>query len=56
MDETAITSPQGFTGRDGVFRFLPDGVAERGLSVHQVNANTSSEISAAPTTFVPLTN
>jgi len=56
VDEAAITSPQGFTGRDGVFRFLPDGVAERGLSVHQVNSSTSSEISPAPTSFAPLTN
>lgn len=56
LDEATITSPQGFAGRDGVFRFLPDGVAERGLSVHQVNANASTEISAAPTTFAPQTN
>lgn len=56
VDEATITSPQGFAGRDGVFRFLPDGVAERGLSVHQVNANASTEISAAPTTFTPVTN
>lgn len=56
IDEATITSPQGFAGRDGVFRFLPDGVAERGLSVHQVNATASTEISAAPTTFAPVTN
>jgi hypothetical protein len=56
VDEAAITAPQGFTGRDGVFRFLTDGVAERGLSVRQVNAHASTEISAAPTTFTPLTN
>jgi branched-chain amino acid transport system substrate-binding protein len=56
MDETTITSPQGFAGRDGVFRFLTDGVAERGLSVHQVNINNSTEISAAPTTFTQATN
>jgi ABC-type branched-subunit amino acid transport system substrate-binding protein len=56
VDEAIITSPQGFAGRDGVFRFLTDGVAERGLSVHQVNANASSEISAAPTTFAPQMN
>ena len=56
LDDSTITSPQGFAGRDGVFRFLSDGVAERGLSVHQVNANASTEISAAPTTFAPATN
>jgi ABC-type branched-subunit amino acid transport system substrate-binding protein len=56
VDEAAITAPQGFTGRDGVFRFLTDGVAERGLTVRQVNAHASTEISAAPTTFTPLTN
>jgi len=56
LDDSTLTSPQGFAGRDGVFRFLTDGVAERGLSVHQVNASSSSEISAAPTTFTPMTN
>ena len=56
LDIDGLMSPQGFAGRDGVFRFLADGVAERGLSVQQVTVTNSTVISEAPTNFATATN
>lgn len=36
-DRAALTISGGFNGRDGVFRFLPDGRSEYALAVKQVN-------------------
>ncbi|MDA1021780.1 MAG: penicillin-binding protein activator [Proteobacteria bacterium] len=47
----AITVPSGFWGRDGIFRFLPEGVAERGLAVMKVTRKGPEIISRAPDTF-----
>ncbi len=46
-----LTTASGFEGRDGIFRFLPSGVAERGLAVMQVRKKDAGVISPAPTTF-----
>ena len=46
-----LTMSNGFEGRDGIFRFLPSGVAERGLAVLQVQRNSAKVISPAPRTF-----
>ncbi len=46
-----ITAAQGFAGRDGIFRFLPTGVAERGLSVLQVGERSMAVIADAPKSF-----
>ena len=51
FDITEITAPQGFMGRDGIFRFLPEGVAERGLSVLQVRERDTKTVSRAPRSF-----
>lgn len=51
FDETAIADPKGFLGRDGIFRFGPDGVAQRGLAVLEVERTGSRVISPAPTDF-----
>ena len=56
VDVAALTSPQGFAGRDGVFRLLPDGVTERGLAVEQVTLGNPQIVSEAPTTFQAATN
>ena len=56
LDVEGLMSPQGFAGRDGVFRFLADGVAERGLSVQQVTITNATVISEAPTSFATTTN
>ena len=52
FDETVLTNASGFNGADGVFRFRPDGVNDRGLSVLQIAAGTTKAISAAPRSFV----
>ena len=52
----AITVPSGFWGRDGIFRFLPEGVAERGLAVMKVGRHGAEIISRAPETFQAKTN
>ena len=47
----ALTSPDGFSGAEGLFRFRPDGAAERGLAIWRV-ARTGFEIVApAPENF-----
>ncbi len=47
----AITVPSGFWGRDGIFRFLPGGLAERGLAVMKVGRRGPEVISRAQETF-----
>lgn len=46
-----ITAAQGFAGRDGIFRFLPTGIAQRGLSVLQVRERGTAVIADAPSNF-----
>lgn len=48
----ALTDPNGFVGVDGIFRFDPDGTAERGLAVMAVTPQGFREVDPAPTTFV----
>ena len=52
----ALTVPRGFWGRDGIFRFLPEGVAERGLAVMKVGRQGAEVISRAPEAFKTKTN
>lgn len=51
-----LMAPQGFSGRDGIFRFLPEGITQRGLSVLQVDERGSHVISPAPLSFDPPAN
>lgn len=46
-----ITAAEGFAGRDGIFRFLPTGIAQRGLSVLQVRERGTAVIADAPANF-----
>ncbi len=46
-----ITAARGFAGRDGIFRFLPTGIAQRGLSVLQVRERGTAVIADAPSNF-----
>jgi branched-chain amino acid transport system substrate-binding protein len=48
----AITNPNGWSGVDGVFRFLPDGRSDRTLAVIEVQGDRSVVVSAAPSSFV----
>lgn len=49
--ENVLTNRSGFNGADGVFRFLPDGANERGLSVLEINDGVATPISPAPHSF-----
>lgn len=51
-----IANPNGFAGRDGIFRFLPDGTSERGLAILQVRQRGAVVIDKAPATFQAITN
>jgi ABC-type branched-subunit amino acid transport system substrate-binding protein len=46
-----LTNPSGFSGIDGLFRFMPDGTNQRGLAVLRVTASGPQVISPAPHNF-----
>ncbi|CAA7621323.1 penicillin-binding protein activator [Magnetospirillum sp. SS-4] len=46
-----LQNPNGFAGVDGIFRLLPSGIAERGLTVRQIAPQGSYEVSPAPAAF-----
>jgi branched-chain amino acid transport system substrate-binding protein len=46
-----LINPNGFAGLDGVFRFRPDGLAERGLAVLELQPGGATVIDPAPTHF-----
>lgn len=50
--EAVLTSPDGFAGQDGVFRFRTDGLNERGLSVLEIRNGQATIISPSPRSFV----
>ncbi len=50
--DAMLTSPAGFAGADGVFRFNPDGTNERALTVQEIRGGTAVAISGAPRTLV----
>lgn len=53
---SVFANPNGFAGRDGIFRFLADGTAQRGLAVLQIRQRDAVVIDQAPETFQALTN
>ncbi len=46
-----ISNPNGFSGVDGIFRFRPDSLVERGLAVLEIRDGSARVIDPAPTTF-----
>ncbi|HAH10764.1 MAG TPA: penicillin-binding protein activator, partial [Alphaproteobacteria bacterium] len=47
-----ITDPNGFAGIDGIFRFMPDGLTERGLAVMEIKGQGGlSVVDPAPASF-----
>ncbi len=52
----ALTVASGFAGRDGIFRFRADGIAERGLAVIEVLPRGFKLIDPAPVAFGPSIN
>jgi ABC-type branched-subunit amino acid transport system substrate-binding protein len=53
FSEQTLTSPSGFAGIDGIFRFRSDGTNERGLAVMRVAPSGGQVISPAPRAFNP---
>lgn len=51
FDHRSLTNPNGFSGIDGIFRFRPDGTAERGLAILEFRRGKIVEIDPAPRTF-----
>ena len=49
----ALTSPSGFAGVDGIFRFTADGMSQRGFAIMQVTRNGAAVAQPAPTAFDP---
>jgi ABC-type branched-subunit amino acid transport system substrate-binding protein len=47
----ALTAAHGFTGVDGLFRFHPDGISERGLAVLEIHRGELEVVSPAPEAF-----
>jgi ABC-type branched-subunit amino acid transport system substrate-binding protein len=43
-----LTNHAGFNGADGVFRFKPNGLNDRGLAVMQIDNSTATPVSPAP--------
>lgn len=53
IDRAAIMNPNGFAGIDGIFRFKSNGLAERGLAIHQITSGGRSQIiDQAPNSFL----
>jgi ABC-type sugar transport system substrate-binding protein len=46
-----LSSPSGFNGADGVFRFRPEGLNDRGLAVLKIGAGGTTVLSPAPKSF-----
>src|SRR5690606_31495846 len=50
FDREAIVNPNGFAGIDGIFRFRPDGLVERGMAVLEFRNGGIEVIDPAPNT------
>ncbi len=51
--DTTLTTPAGFTGIDGTFRFKPEGGSERALAVYEIRGNAAAVVSPAPKSLGP---
>jgi ABC-type branched-subunit amino acid transport system substrate-binding protein len=51
ISHEAILNPTGFTGVDGLFRFTPEGLVQRGLAVLEVEPQGNVPVSPAPQNF-----
>jgi ABC-type branched-subunit amino acid transport system substrate-binding protein len=49
--QATLTNPNGFIGIDGAFRFLPNGLNQRGLAVYQLQKGQAVMVEPAPKTF-----
>ncbi len=51
LSARSLRAPSGFAGIDGIFRFRPDGTAERGLAVMEINPEGPLLLDPAPDSF-----
>jgi len=51
FSQQTLLNPSGFTGVDGLFRFTPDGLVQRGLAILEVEPQGPIVIDPAPQTF-----
>jgi len=51
FDRRSIMNPNGFAGIDGIFRFNPNGTAERGLAILEFRRGNIRIVDDAPNTF-----
>lgn len=51
LTKEALTAPQGFQGTSGIFRFMPNGLNERGLAVATIQNNQVVILEAAQRSF-----
>jgi branched-chain amino acid transport system substrate-binding protein len=56
FSDIALTSPNGFAGTAGIFRFQANGQVQRGLAVLEVEPWQFREVSPSPETFEALSN
>ena len=56
FDVEGLTQASGFSGIDGIFRFLPTGEAQRGLAVLEMRRGSFRLLSPAPQSFEDLTS
>lgn len=53
---SALTDANGFLGVDGIFRLMPEGIAERAFAIHEVTRDGTTVRRSAPTSFTAATN
>lgn len=51
IDPAMLNASSGFSGIDGIFRFLSNGISQRGLAVYRVTGAGTEVASAAPRSF-----
>lgn len=51
LTKNALTTPQGFQGTGGIFRFLPNGLNQRGLAIAEIRNNQVTTLEPAPRSF-----
>lgn len=51
LTSQTLSDPNGFAGVDGIFRWSPDGIPQRGLAVIEIQRNGARTISPAPASF-----
>jgi len=51
LTKGGLTTAQGFQGTGGIFRFLPNGLNQRGLALATIENNTVTLLESAPRSF-----